>query len=58
MFFKKDFIVKYLLIVSFWLLPVLANAACWEEFATGNDKSIHYIDACSIAIDELTTSSI
>ena len=51
MFFKKDFIVKYLLIVSFWLLPVLANAACWEEFATGNDKSIHYIDACSIAID-------
>lgn len=51
MFFKKDFIVKYLLIVLFWLLPVLANAACWEKFATSKDESIHFIDACSIAVD-------
>ena len=51
MFFKKDFIVKYLLIVSFWLLPVLANAACWEKFATSKDESIYFIDACSIAVD-------
>lgn len=43
--------MKYLLIVSFWLLPVLANAACWENFATGNNKSIHFIDVCSIAVD-------
>jgi hypothetical protein len=51
MFFKKDFIVKYLLIVTFWLLPVLANAACWEKFATSKDESIYFIDACSIAVD-------
>ena len=51
MFFKKDFIVKYLLIVLFWLLPVLANAACWEKFATSKDESIYFIDACSIAVD-------
>ena len=51
MFFKKDLIVKYLLIVSFWLLPVLANAACWEKFATSKDESIYFIDACSIAVD-------
>jgi hypothetical protein len=51
MFFKKDFIVKYLLVILFWLLPVLANAACWEKFATSKDESIYFIDACSIAVD-------
>lgn len=39
--------MKYLLIVSFWLLPVLANAACWEELAETDDRKF-FIDVCSI----------
>jgi len=39
--------VKCLLVALFFLLPIIANAACWEELAEADDRKI-FIDVCSI----------